>query len=99
MRGHFSIGSQISWSQYARKDATLGVIRSGDVWADCPTLDGAPGAHVWVVPTTRLAGENGAIAVRVYRSGTRRGEAELYEDSPAYRQYSLKESANADHTR
>jgi hypothetical protein len=99
MRGHFAVGSQITWKQYAYKEMKLGTVRSGDVWADCPPLEGAPGAHVWVVPTDRLSGENGAIAVRVYRSGARRGEAEIYEDSPAYRQYSLKDTANADHPR
>lgn len=91
MRGYFSVGADIAWKQYRAKGETMAVVRNGCIWSDAPSFEGCAGAHVWVVPTERYPGENSAIAVRVYRSGARRGEAEVYEDSPAYREYSLKE--------
>lgn len=90
MFGYFTVGSSIKWKQYRAKGDALAVIRSGAVWADAPAFNGCGGAHVWVIPDERLPGENSAIAIRIYRSGARRGEAEIYEDSPAYQDYSLK---------
>lgn len=89
MRDYFSVGANITWKQYAAKGVAIGVVRTGVIWSDAPKFDGCPGAHVWVIPDEKHRGENNAIAVRVFRVGAQRGTAEVYEDSIAYRDYSL----------
>lgn len=96
MRNYFTVGADITWKQYRAKGESVAVIRTGAIWADAPAFPGSGGAHVWVVPNEKYKGEKSAIAVRVYRSGARRGEAEIYEDTPAYREYSLKEVTSYD---
>lgn len=91
MRSHFTAGSVIGWNQYRAKGETVSVVRTGIVWADAPKFEGCAGAHVWVIPDERYPGENSAIAVRVHRGGRDRGTAEVFEDSPAYRDHSLRE--------
>lgn len=94
MNGYFTVGADITWKQFRAKGESVSVIRSGAIWSDAPMFPGSAGAHVWVIPDEKYPGEKSAIAVRVYRSGARRGEAEIYEDSPPYRDYSLKEVAS-----
>ena len=89
-RPYFSTGSDIRWKQYRSKGETLAVVRTGAIWSDAPRFDGEAGAYVWVIPDERYPGENSAIAVRVFRGGKRRGEAEVFEDSSAYKDYSLR---------
>lgn len=85
MRPRFAIGSNITWKQFRSKSDAVAVVRSGAVWADAPSFEGG-GSYVWVIPDHRYPCEKSAIAVRVYRAGTRQGEAEIYEDSAAYRE-------------
>jgi hypothetical protein len=92
MRGYFVPGSAITWRQYRDKTQEIGIVRTGVVWAECPALDGSPGAHVWVIPDHKYPQEMSAIAVRVFKSGNRQGTAELYENSPSYVQYSCKDT-------
>lgn len=85
MRPRFAVGSDIAWKQYAAKGDTAHVIRTGAIWSDAPSFEGG-GAYVWVVPNEPRLNEKSAIAVRVHRGGARRGDAEVFEDSTAYRE-------------
>ena len=88
----FDVGSGITWTQYASRDATAGAVRRGVVWALAPKFPGVFGFHRWVIPDERYSVEASAILVRLTLSEIHgRPTAEVREDSPAYTQYSMRD--------